>query len=44
MEPIFVLAIMSLLAVLGLAAVTWGVDSTDESADPRRPFYPVGID
>jgi hypothetical protein len=44
MDPIFFLSIMTLLAVFGLAAVTWGVDSTEESADPRRPFYPVGID
>ena len=44
MDPIFVLAIMSILAIFGLAAVTWGVDSRDGSADPRRPAYPVGID
>ena len=47
MDPTFFLAIisiMSILAVLGLAAVAWGVDSTDGSADPRRQTYPVGLD
>jgi hypothetical protein len=36
--------VMVILAVLGLAAVTVGVDSRDESGDPRRSVYPVGIE
>ena len=44
MDPFFFLAIMILLSVFGLAALAWGVDSRDESSDPRRPMYPVGID
>lgn len=31
------------LAVLGVAALAWGVDSRDGSTDPRRSPYPVGI-
>ena len=34
---------MAALAVLGILATAWGVDSRDESPDPRRPAYPVGI-
>ena len=26
-----------ILALLGIAALNWGVDSRDESPDPRRP-------
>ena len=44
MEPTFFLAIISILAALGLASIAWGVDSTDGSADPRRQSYPVGLD
>ena len=40
---IVLLIVMAALAVLGIAASTWGVDSRDESADPRRPSYPVSI-
>jgi len=43
MDLLFIV-ITSVLASLGLAAVTVGVDSRDESGDPRRPAYPVGID
>ena len=31
------------LAVLGIAAQLWGVDSTDASTDPRAPLRPVGL-
>ena len=44
MDPTLLLAIISILAVLGLASVAWGVDSTDGSANPRRQVYPVGLD
>jgi hypothetical protein len=35
--------IMIAFAVLAAAAATWGVDSREESPDPRRPSYPVGL-
>jgi hypothetical protein len=44
MDLMLVPMVMVILAILGLAAVTEGVDSRDESSDPRRPAYPVGID
>jgi len=31
------------LAVLGIAANLWGVDSTDGSTDPRAPVRPNGL-
>ena len=31
------------LAIFGLAAIRWGVDSRDGSSDPRRPHRPTGI-
>jgi hypothetical protein len=40
---IVLLIIMAAVALLGIAATAWGVDSRDESADPRRPAYPVSI-
>ena len=33
----------SVVAVFALLSVTFGVDSRDESPDPRSPIYPVGI-
>jgi hypothetical protein len=45
MELLFAaLLIMIGFAVLGLAAIAFGVDSRDESTDPRRQPYPVGLD
>ena len=38
------LVIMIGFTVLGLAGIAFGVDSRDESSDPRRSAYPVGID
>ncbi|MFL5711424.1 MAG: hypothetical protein ACJ77V_03915 [Chloroflexota bacterium] len=35
--PVFV------LAAVGVAALFWGVDSRDDSFDPRRPARPGGI-
>jgi Tfp pilus assembly protein PilX len=41
---IFVLiAPLVILALLGLAAQRWGVDSRDMSTDPRRPRQPIGL-
>ena len=37
------LLIILFLAVLGIAAQGWGVDSSDSSTDPRRPQSPVGL-
>ena len=37
------LLVILLLTVLGLAATTIGVDSSDSSTDPRRPATPVGL-
>jgi len=36
--------VMAAITVLGILAMTWGVDSRDESPDPRRPAYPVGLE
>ena len=41
---IILLIVMAALFVLGIAATAWGVDSRDESGDPRRSSYPVGIE
>jgi hypothetical protein len=35
--------IILLVAFIGVAATTWGVDETDASSDPRRQVRPVGI-
>jgi nitrogen fixation-related uncharacterized protein len=32
-----------ILALLGVAALRWGVDSREGSTDPRRPNEPVGL-
>ena len=40
---IILLIVMGALVLLGIAATYWGVDSRDESADPRRSSYPVSI-
>jgi hypothetical protein len=37
------LLVVLFLALLGIAANTVGVDSTDASSDPRRQVRPVGI-
>ncbi|HET9346743.1 MAG TPA: hypothetical protein VFO05_13700 [Candidatus Limnocylindrales bacterium] len=37
------LVIILFLAVLGIGAQAWGVDSSDASTDPRRPFSPIGL-
>jgi hypothetical protein len=45
MEVLFAaLVFMIGFAVLGLAAIAFGVDSRDDSTDPNRAAYPVGID
>jgi hypothetical protein len=37
------LLIILFAAILGIAALGWGVDETDASADPRRQVRPAGI-
>ena len=41
---IILFALTGVMFLLGIAATYWGVDSRDESADPRRSAYPVGIE
>jgi Tfp pilus assembly protein PilX len=43
MAIIVLIAPLVILALLGLAAQRWGVDSRDMSTDPRRPIRPVGL-
>jgi nitrogen fixation-related uncharacterized protein len=43
MAIIFVIVPIVILALLGLAAQRWGVDSRDTSTDSRRPSQPIGI-
>jgi len=35
--------ILTVLAVLSVIAIVYGVDSREGSADPRSPIYPVGL-
>ena len=35
--------ILVVLIVLSVISVAYGVDSRDESPDPRRPIYPIGL-
>jgi hypothetical protein len=35
--------ILTVLAVLSVVAIFYGVDSREGSADPRSPIYPVGL-
>jgi hypothetical protein len=37
-------ALFVALAVFSFGAIRWGVDSREDSSDPRRPDYPVGIE
>jgi nitrogen fixation-related uncharacterized protein len=43
MAIIILIAPLAILALLGLAAQRWGVDSRDVSTDPRRPSQPIGL-
>ena len=36
-------ALLIVLAVFASAANRWGVDSREESSDPRRTDFPVGL-
>jgi hypothetical protein len=40
---LFLIAFMVIIALLDVAATFWGVDSREESHDPRRSPYPVAI-
>ena len=37
------LVILGALIVLAVISVAYGVDSRDDSSDPRRPIYPIGL-
>jgi len=37
------LVILGALIVLAVISVAYGVDSRDDSSDPRGPIYPVGL-
>ena len=37
------LLVILFATILGVAALGWGVDSSDSSSDPRRPAQPVGL-
>jgi nitrogen fixation-related uncharacterized protein len=41
---VFFIAGFVALGLIGRAAMLWGVDSREDSPDPRRPDYPVGIE
>lgn len=43
MDALFFFGVMTVLGLFATFALSWGVDSRDGSADPRRPEYPVGI-
>lgn len=43
MAVIVLIAPLAILALLGMAAQRWGVDSRDVSTDPRRPSQPIGL-
>jgi hypothetical protein len=40
---IILLVAVAALALFDYAAMHWGVDSRDDSPDPRRSQYPTGI-
>lgn len=37
------LIILGILILVSVISVAYGVDSRDESPDPRRSIYPVGL-
>ncbi len=43
MELLLIVLFMGLLAAFAITANELGVDSRDQSDDPHRPNYPVGI-
>ncbi|MDQ1324443.1 MAG: hypothetical protein QG587_1779 [Chloroflexota bacterium] len=43
MELLLIVLFMGLLAAFAISASELGVDSRDQSDDPHRPNYPVGI-
>jgi hypothetical protein len=40
MVAIFILIVISVLALFDAAALGWGVDSSDAALDPREPARP----
>lgn len=43
MAILFFLLPLAILALLGVAALRWGVDSRSETSDPRGPQTPIGL-
>ena len=43
MELLLIVLLMGFLAAFAITANELGVDSRDQSDDPHRPNYPVGI-
>jgi hypothetical protein len=41
--PMIGFVILSVLAVLSVISLVYGVDSREGSMDPHRPIYPVGL-
>ena len=39
----FGFVVLSVLIVLSVVGLFYGVDSRDASMDPRRPIYPIGL-
>jgi hypothetical protein len=45
MDAIIILLLaVTALIVFDALALAFGVDSRDDSADPRRPAYPIALD
>ena len=40
---LIIFVLLAVLTILAILADRFGVDSREESRDPRRPGYPVGI-
>ena len=41
--PMIGLIVLGVLFFIAIISVAYGVDSRDESPDPRRSSYPVGL-
>ncbi len=44
MALLIILVPVFILALLDVLALRWGVDSRDDSTDPRAPLRPVGLE
>jgi nitrogen fixation-related uncharacterized protein len=43
MAMLIIIVPAAIVALLGIAALRWGVDSRDDSSDARAPFSRVGL-